>query len=240
MGDAAGARDDGDGGVAAGVRSAAARRGQRIRDFGRERARRAGGVRASERRFGRSRWREFPRGCSAARRGDPAGAGRESAAVRGSLLRARYAAAAALGQVRRGAPGAGGAISHMARRGGRRVGGRRRRIRHPALGHGVDGRRGPQPLRPSRGRGVPGRGIAATEPHRARASGRGAWPEDGDEGGVRLHRRDRPVGQHGRGALRARAGGARRAQPVRRGARGGSRGLATRRDVRRSRRRRGV
>ena len=54
MGDAAGARDDGDGGVAAGVRSAAAGGGQRLRDLGRERARRAGGIRASERRFGRS------------------------------------------------------------------------------------------------------------------------------------------------------------------------------------------
>ena len=69
---------------------------------------------------------------------------------------------------------------------GRRVGGRRRHVRRPSLGHGVDGRNGPQPLRSSRWRGVPGRGIAATEPGRERSCRRGGWPEGSDEGGVRL------------------------------------------------------
>ena len=45
----------------------------------------------------------------------------ESAAVRRSILRAQHAAAAALCQVGRGAPGAGGPLSRVARRAGRRM-----------------------------------------------------------------------------------------------------------------------
>ena len=76
MGDAAGARDDGGGGLADRLRPPAAGRCQRIWDFRRECARRAGGVRIHERRRSRARWRKFACRRPAAGCGGPAGAGR--------------------------------------------------------------------------------------------------------------------------------------------------------------------
>ena len=95
----------------------------------------------------------------------------------------------------------------------------------PALGHGLDGRHRPEPLRPSDRSGVPGRGVAARGSAGDRRDRRESGIAQGDEGGVRLYRAGQPVAGHGRGALRKRAGGPRGARPVRRGARGTSAAL---------------
>ena len=120
----------------------------------------------------------------------------------------------------------------MARRTWRRAFGGRHGIRNASRGHGLVGRHRPQPLRPPGGSGIPRCGVAACGSAIDCRDERKAGIAQGVDRGVRLHGTGEPVAGHGRGALRKRAGGARGARPVRRGAAGSTRRLAAGRDVR--------
>ena len=215
----------------------AARGGERVRMVGHERPCRAGGIHLPWRCRARPpRWGRLGRRSSAAdRRFDPDV--RRVAAAAGSACPADNSSAAAFRKVGSGASRRGGTLSRVARRTWRRARGRERGVRSPALGHGLDGRHRPEPLRPSDRSGVPGRGVAARGSAGDRRDRRESGIAQGDEGGVRLYRAGQPVAGHGRGALRKRAGGPRGARPVRRGARGRARRFSARRDVRPPRRR---
>ena len=98
--------------------------------------------------------------------------------------------------------------------------------------HGVDGGRGAESFRASRGGRLRGRRVAAGRIGSACGVRRVAEAADGSEGGLRLRRRGRYTDRHGARTLRERAGGAGGAGPLRRSAPGGARRFAAGRDVR--------
>ena len=128
----------------------------------------------------------------------PAGAGE------GRARRPHDACPAALRQLRRGAPRAGGTLSDLDGPERRARAGRKRRSRPAACGHGLDRGRGAQPLRPPGGRCVTGRRVTSRGPARGRRGGR----EDLRRAGRpswRFCTADRPVSGPGwaRGCTRA-------------------------------------
>ena len=146
--------------------------------------------------------------------------------------RAHHSPSAAVGQVGRGASRAGGTLSVMARRRGRRDLFARRGIRFAARRHGMDRQRGTEPLQPPGGCGVPGRAIAARAPVGALRDGRRAGGGGAGEDCIRLPGRHGRTGRNGRDSPRERAGRPGRAGTLRGGVPGFRRGIAARRDVR--------
>ena len=86
----------------------------------------------------------------------------------------------------------------------------KRGVRSAALGHGVDVRRGTESLQPPGRCGVQRWGVATRGAEGARRHGRSTRAAGGDEGRVRVRGRGWPMGRHGRGAVRERAGGSAR------------------------------
>ena len=139
---------------------------------------------------------------------------------------------AALGQVGRGASGAGGTLPVMARRRARRDLRARRRARSAALRHGMDRQRGTEPLRPPGGGGVPGCAIAARGPVEALQDGRWAGGGGAGKDCICVLGRHRRVGRNGRDPPPERAGRPGRAGTLRDGVPGSRSGIAARSDVR--------
>ena len=167
LGPPAGTGHHGVDGLAARCRPPAARGGELVRFLRHQLARHRGGLRragprAGERRDARARGR------GKARLRIPAGRGPGPFAGRGGASPPRGPDPAALGEVGGSAPGACGPVRRVARRTRRRHLPRRQRHfprgrrRHPgARRPRLDGERRAEPLRPARGRRVPGRRVAA-------------------------------------------------------------------------------
>ncbi len=204
-------------------------RGQRLRLVGHQRPRRGGRVRSR---------RGLNRGCRSGAMGlGGAGAGRHRRArgnpgSRGSGAHSPPGqAASTLGQDRRIGAGDGGGLAGVAR-GPLRRPGRRRCRQRAARRRGLDRRGGAEPHGPPVRRRLHRRRIAARVPAGRGRRRRPAAADNRDPGGLRLHRPGQPVGGHGTGALRMRAGLQGCPRPLRRGAPVPARGVVTRRDVR--------
>ena len=123
---------------------------------------------------------------------------------------ARVSDAGAVGAHGCGVARLGHALPRVARRTGWRGRAGRSRLRDGCVagGHGVDGRRGAQPLRAPCGGGVRRLGRAARRSGASRCGGRPGCGRR-QAGGVPVHRPGQSVGGDGLGAVPARAGGAR-------------------------------